>query len=190
MQFPFSIFHFPLGTAGYNRPLMAPEFVLRGTIWLAVVAWAASEVLRSAGAGRYEAARATYTAGALLLVIHTLAAFELHHGWSHAAALAETARRSADTTGFASGSGLYLNYAFIALWLADAALWWLRPQAYLHRTRLTDLPVFAFFVFMVVNGTVVFAEGPLRILGAAAVAAALAARLTGAPGRRLQEERA
>ena len=165
---------------------MENELVLRGTIWLAVVAWAASEVLRRTGAGRRDAARAMYTAGALLLVIHTMAAFELHHDWSHAAALAETARRSADTTGVASGSGLYLNYAFIALWLADAVWWWLRPHAYLHRARLADALVFAFFVFMIVNGAVVFAAGPLRILGAAAVVAALAARLTRAPGRRLQ----
>lgn len=168
---------------------MAPELLLRGTIWLAVVAWAASEVLRR-GAGRRHAARAMYTTGALLLVIHTAAAFELRHDWSHAAALAETARRSAETTGVASGSGLFLNYAFIALWLADAAWWWLRPHGYLHRARLADALVFAFFVFMIVNGAVVFAAGPQRILGAAAVLAALAARLTRAPGRRLQKERA
>lgn len=168
---------------------MAPELVLRGTIWLAVVAWAASEVLRRGGERR-RAARAMYAAGALLLVIHTAAAFELHHDWSHASALAETARRSADTTGFASGSGLFLNYAFIALWLADAAWWWLRPHAYRHRARLVEALIFAFFVFMIVNGAVVFAAGPLRMLGAAAVVAALAARLTRAPGRRLQEERA
>jgi len=167
---------------------MAPELVLRGTIWLAVVAWAASEVLRSAGAGRHEAARAAFTAGALLLAVHTAAAFQFHHGWSHAAAVADTALRTEQMTGVASGSGLYLNYAFLALWLAEAGWWWLRPRAYLHRARLADALVFAVFVFMIVNGAVVFAAGPLRILGAAAVVAALASRLTRAPGRRLQGE--
>lgn len=166
---------------------MAPDLLLRGTIWLAVAAWAVSEVLRRAGAPPGRAARAAFTAGALLLAAHTAAAFQVHHGWSHAAAFTDTARRTEQMTGFASGSGLYLNYAFIALWLADAAWWWLRPDAYLHRARLVDALVFAFFVFMIVNGAVVFAAGPMRLFGAAAVAAALAARLMmRAPGRRLQ----
>ncbi|HEX6323628.1 MAG TPA: hypothetical protein VFZ36_07880 [Vicinamibacterales bacterium] len=164
--------------------------MLRGTIWLAVAAWAVSEVLRAGGPpGR--AARAAFTAGALLLAVHTAAAFQLHHGWSHAEAFSHTALRTEQMTGVASGSGLYLNYAFIALWLADAAWWWLRPDAYLHRARLADALVFAFFVFMMVNGAVVFAAGPMRLFGAAAVAAALAARLTArAPRNQLQGERA
>ena len=118
-----------------------------------------------------------FTAGALLLVGHTILAFQIRHGWSHGAALAETARRTEQMTGVASGTGLYLNYLFIALWIAEAAWWWLRPRGYLHRHRAVDVSMFAFFVFMFVNGAVVFAAGPMRIAGAAAVAAALAARI-------------
>src|SRR5688500_3100681 len=168
---------------------MSPDLALRGTIWLAVIAWAASEVLRRAGADRREAARAIYTAGALLLIAHTIAAFQLRHGWSHAEAFAATARRSEELTGFASGSGLYLNYLFIAVWAADAASWWLRPRAYQGRSRAIDITIFAFFVFMFVNGAIVFAVGPMRIAGAAAVAAALVARI-GLPRERLQGGRA
>ncbi|MDQ3070837.1 MAG: hypothetical protein M3R55_14055 [Acidobacteriota bacterium] len=157
---------------------MTPELALRGTIWLAVIAWASAEVLRRAGAHRREAARAVYAAGALLLAGHTAAAFQYRHAWSHAAAFAETARRSGEVTGFASGTGLYLNYLFVACWAVDAAWWWIAPRRYMHRTRLVDGTLFAFFLFMVVNGAVVFVTGPMRIAGAAAVVAALAARLS------------
>lgn len=156
---------------------MSPEIILRGTIWLAVLAWASAEVLRRASADRRSAARAMYTAGALLLVAHAAAAFQFSHGWSHAAALAATAARSEAMAGFASGSGLYLNYLFMAVWAADAAWWWINPHTYRARSRGVDLTVFVFFVFMMVNGAIIFAAGPLRIAGAAAVAAAIAARV-------------
>jgi hypothetical protein len=161
----------------YNSGRVMPELlVLRGTIWLAVLAWASTEVLKRAGADRRDAARWFWTAGALLLVAHTAAAFELRHGWSHAAALAETARRSSDMTGFASGSGLYLNYLLVVLWVADAAWWWIDPRGYLHRPRKIERTVYGFFLFMFVNGAVVFASGQMRIAGAAAIAAVIAAR--------------
>ena len=166
--------------------------MLRATIWLSVLAWAASEVLRRADAmivsSRRGAARALYSAGAVLLVAHTIAAFQLYHGWSHDAAWAATALRSEAVTGFASGAGLYLNYLFVALWTADAAWWWVRPRAYARRSRAIEIAIFAFFVFMFVNGAVVFAAGPMRIAGAAAVAAALVAR-AGLPRPRLQGDR-
>lgn len=156
---------------------MTPELALRATIWLSVLAWASSEVLRRAGADRRDAARALYTAGAVLLIAHTAAAFQWRHGWSHAAAFDATAARSASVTGFASGAGIYLNYLMAALWLADAAWWWLRPRAYVSRSRAVDLSMFGFLVFMIVNGAIVFAVGPMRVAGAAAVAAALFARM-------------
>jgi hypothetical protein len=156
---------------------MTPELALRVTIWLSVLAWASSEVLRRAGADRRDAARVLYTAGALLLIAHTAAAFQWRHDWSHAAAFDATAARSATVTGFASGVGIYLNYLMAALWIADAAWWWLRPRGYLMRPRAVDLSMFAFLVFMIVNGAVVFAAGPMRVTGAAAVAAALVARM-------------
>lgn len=163
---------------------MTPELALRVTIWMSVLAWASSEVLRKAGRVedvggglRWEAARALHTTGAILLIGHTAVAFQFHHAWSHTAAFAATATRSAAVTGFASGAGIYMNYLLIAIWAADAAWWWLRPRAYLTRSRALDVAVFAFFIFMFVNGAIVFAVGPMRIAGAAAVAAALVARI-------------
>lgn len=149
--------------------------VLLTTIWASVLAWSAAEVLRRGGPGRATRARAVYTAGAVLMVAHTIAAFAFH-GWSHDAAFAETARRTEQLTGVASGAGLYLNYLFVALWCADAAWWWIAPARYAARARAVDLAIFAFFVFMVLNGAVIFATSPMRVAGAAAVLAAVAAR--------------
>ena len=96
------------------------DVLLYTTIWLAVVAWAATEVLRRVGRGR-PAARLVWTAGAALLAVHTAIAFHSRHA-------------------------------------ADRAL-------------------FAFFLFMMVNGAVVFAMSRMRWLGVVCVAAALAARV-------------
>lgn len=166
---------------------MIPELALRATIWLSVIGWAAAEVLRRGGDERLRAGRVIYTAGALLLAVHSAAAFELRHGWSHAAAFADTAARSAAVTGVAAGAGLYLNYLMIALWCGDAAWWWLRPAGYRSRARAADTGIFLFFLFMFVNGAVVFVSGPMRVLGAAAVAAAIVARVAPAARRPVQE---
>jgi len=159
--------------------------MLRATIWFSVLAWAASEVLRRAGRDRRAAGRALYAAGALLLAAHTIAAFQTAHGWSHDAAYAETARQTFAMTGVDSGAGLYLNYLFVAVWMADAAWWGFWPRSFAHRPRALDIGMFLFFAFMFVNGAVVFAAGPMRIAGAAAVAAAIAARLAAPRGRLL-----
>ena len=163
--------------------------MLKATIWLSVLAWASSEVLRRAGADRRDAARAIFTAGALLLVGHTAIAFQVQHGWSHAAAFDATARRSEELTGVAYGNGIYLNYLFIAVWACESAWWWLDARGYLHRARAIDLGMFAFFTFMVINGAVVFASGRMRIAGAVSVIAALVAR-AGLPGAPLERGRA
>jgi hypothetical protein len=62
------------------------------------------------------------------------------------------------------------------VWLADAACWWADRAGYERRARAVDRAVFAFFLFMMVNGAVVFTLSPMRWLGAACVVAALAAR--------------
>lgn len=156
---------------------MPPEALfLRATIWLAVFAWAATEVLRQAGPQRQPLARGVWTAGAILLTVHTAIAFQFWHGWSHAAAYESTAQQSAALTGVAAGWGLYLNYALVLVWLADAAWWWFDARGYTTRSRRLDVAIFAFFLFMMVNGAVVFATSPMRFAGALAVAVAILAR--------------
>lgn len=156
---------------------MPPEaFFLRATIWLSVIAWAATEVLRQAGPHRQHLARTIWTAGAILLTVHTAIAFQFWHGWSHDVAYEATARQSAALTGVAAGWGLYLNYALVLVWLADAAWWWRDARGYATRSRRHEIAIFAFFLFMMINGAVVFATSPMRFVGALAIAVAILAR--------------
>jgi hypothetical protein len=150
---------------------------VRGSIAVATISWAAAEWLRWRQPARSQSARALWTGGAVLLVVHTLAVFHYIHGWSQDAALAHTARQTAALTGLDWGGGLYVNYAFIALWVFDAGVWWRTPAAYERRTPLARDALLAIFLFMFVNAGIVFAHGPARWLGIAAVAVVLCARI-------------
>jgi hypothetical protein len=109
------------------------------TAALAIVAWAAAEWLRRRGPRNAEAAaRILWTAGVVLLGAHTLAAFHFVHGWSHQAAADETARQTAELIGLRWSGGVFVNYAFLAMWAADAGWWWAAPASYRNRSgRLT-----------------------------------------------------
>jgi len=95
---------------------------LIGTAWLAMAAWATANWLRALR--QLTAARALWTGGAALLTGHVLLAFHRIHGWDHAAAERAVARETYERTGLDWGGGIYLNHAFAACWLADAATWW------------------------------------------------------------------
>jgi len=136
---------------------------LYSTIWLALLLFCAGEVGRARG---HDARWAwwTYAAGAILCVIHIAIAMGVAHGWSHDAAIAATARQTKAVYGFGWGGGVYVNYAFVAVWLADAWRW--RRQAFLH-PRDPDAMTWAtriFFLIIILNAAVVFAS-PVRRLG-------------------------
>ena len=145
------------------------ELLTRLTIWLALGAYAvgaASLLLAKGRAGRLAAARWVWTAGCAFFLAHVVCAFGFFHGWSHAAAYRETARQTAEMTGFRWGGGLFLNYLFAFAWLADVLWWWLAPMSFARRAPRLTIAWQGFFFFMVFNGTVVFGKGPVRWLGA------------------------
>jgi hypothetical protein len=79
------------------------------------------------------------------------------------------ARQSAEVTGIAFGAGLFVNYAFAAFWLAEASWWWLAPRGFLARSARARWSSRAVFLFMFVNGTIVFGHGPVRVFGTIAI---------------------
>jgi len=134
--------------------------VLLVTIWVALALFAAGE----AGKGPLAVngrppwwARPVWIAGAVLAIVHALIAFDVRYDWNHAAAVTATAAQAADLYGFAWRGSLYVNYAFLALWLAA---WRWRHWAWR-----------AFVLMMIVNGAIVFARPAARPLGAVLVAA-------------------
>lgn len=162
------------------------DALLRGTILLSLLAWAAGEWARGANGGVTRAGRAAWTVGAMAALGHAAAAFHFRHGWSQQTALVETARQTAALTGLDWGGGLYVNYLFLAVWTADAGWWWLTPETFDARPKALDRTLRAFFLFMFLNGAVVFAKGPTRFVGTAAVLAVLLAWYRARSARRIQ----
>lgn len=98
--------------------------------------------------------RGPWTLGCALAILHIALAMHAGHGWSHA----EAYRHTAEVGGV--GEGVYVNYLFAAVWLADVLWMWLAPTAYRHRPRWIGFAAHGFLAFIVFNATVVFATNP------------------------------
>src|SRR6185295_9886321 len=96
---------------------------------------------------------------------------------SHAAALKSTALQTEEMLGVAWGGGLYLNYAFAVVWIADSIWSWRGMERYETRHRLVEWFIQGFLGFMAFNGTVVFASGAVRWVATGAGLALVAAWL-------------
>jgi len=144
---------------------------------LATVAWALGEVLMRRSPSSDRIARAIWTFGICLAFLHVVLAFQLIYAWDHEAAVEATVRQAADRFGWGWRGGIYVNYVFLALWLADVCWWWLAPLSHVSRPLGIEATRFAFFTFMFLNGAVIFASGIGRVIGTVAVSAALVAPL-------------
>ena len=165
-----------------------PEVLPTASFGEAALLWSvrASLALLTAGfvlrhRGRERLARGCWAGGAGLMWVHVLAAFGVRHGWSHAAAVADTARQTEALTGWDWGGGVWVNHLFAAVWSADAAWRLAAPASYRRRPRAVDYGVGGFLGFIAVNGAVVFAHGPTRWAGVAACGLLI---VTAALGRR------
>lgn len=147
------------------------QFLTRWTVRLAVACYVLRLGLDAAECGNSRAkpvARWLWTAGCGMFLLHVVCAFHFYHSWSHRAALKHTAEQTAAVVGVEWGGGLYFNYLFMAIWMADLAAWWRGGDAYIER-RKTYWTVQTIFAFMMFNATVVF--GPLFWRWAAVVVA-------------------
>ena len=90
------------------------------TIWVALAFFVAGEAGKGplATEGRPpQWARPVFIAGAVLAIVHAAIAFAIRYGWDHELAVTATAAQSAQIYGFAWRGSIYVNYAFLALWL-------------------------------------------------------------------------
>lgn len=120
-------------------------------------------------------ARAAWSIGCAIFVVHVACAFHFVHGWSHGAAYEATARETFEKTGWNSGSGLWLNYLFAALWVADVLWWWRGTDRYEARPMWINATILGFMGFIAFNATVVFGGPVARVVGVAACAVLIAA---------------
>lgn len=146
------------------------------TIWFAMAALVASE-WAARGRGRLGpiSGDALSIWGLAACLVHIVVAILHHHAGDHAAAVAATARQTEAVYGVAWGGGVWVNYAFVALWAADVL--WRRgaPGSYARRSRPVVWLTRAFVFVIVVNAVVVFAAPATRLLGVALSTALLLA---------------
>jgi hypothetical protein len=142
------------------------EFLTRWSVRLAMALYVVSLCLWIEAGNRnswLKVARLAWTIGCGAFLIHVLCAFAFFHHWSHRAAYEETARRTEELVGISWGGGLYLNYAFTILWLADVIFWWWNPDRSRHWG--IQIAIQVFLAFIACNATAVFGSGMIRWLG-------------------------
>jgi hypothetical protein len=134
------------------------------TIWVALTLFVAGE----AGKIRRPVPRWAWSAslaGALLCAVHIGIAMGYHHHWSHSAAVSETARQTASVYGVAWSGGVYVNYLFVAVWLAYLWRWWTPPAGASAQSPAIVWGLRAFFFIIIFNASVVFAITRMRAAG-------------------------
>ncbi|HET6880728.1 MAG TPA: hypothetical protein VFI31_11265 [Pirellulales bacterium] len=161
------------------------ELATRWTVRLALTGYFIGAGWRSPSSSlsQQRVARLAWTLGCVFYLAHVACAFEYFHHWSHSAAQKSTAKQTAEVTGWHWGGGLYFNYLFAVVWLADTVALWLKPPAMSGRRRWPAMAIQAFMWFMVLNATVVFGHGAVRWFGLAGCSA-LALRWTYTSARR------
>jgi hypothetical protein len=159
----------PPGNSISTRTSMSPgELATRWTVHLALAGYLVGGALRAdgrAGCQGQRIARIAWTLGCLFYLAHVACAFHFYHGWSHAAAYRHTAERTVAVVGWNWGGGIYFNYAFTVVWLADAVVWWRRSDR--AKPGWLEAVAQAFLWFVVFNATVVFGHGAICWLGLA-----------------------
>ena len=152
------------------------------TIWIALILYVAGEYGRTRRVAAAWA-RPVWLLGAFVYLLHVAAAFDIHHGWSHAAAYDYTAARTDALLGLAWGGGLWVNYAFTVIWVAEGAWWRFLPAYHAGRAPAWTTAIRCVFLFMIANGAVIFASSPRRYLGIGILVALAWIWRTGAPVR-------
>ena len=109
--------------------------------------------------------RMIWTMACLSFIAHVLAAFHFAYHWSHEEAVRTTARQTEELLGQAFGQGLYFNYLFLTLWIADVIYWWWNSEKYRIRSRWITLPLHGYLFFIAFNGAVIFKSGGIRVAG-------------------------
>lgn len=146
------------------------EWLTRITAALAFAAWFTALSLKPRPGVRVSVrgVAGIWLAGSLITLAHTALAFHFHHGWSHAAAVVDTARQTRALTGLNWGGGVWLNYLFALVWLGDAGWRIAGAESHARRPRWWAIATHAFLAFIWFNATIVFGSWPMRSVGIAA----------------------
>ena len=108
--------------------------------------------------------------GCIAYLIHVLLAFHAFHGWSHDAAVQFTADETERVVGVHRGEGVWVNYVFAFIWVADCIR---LARSHLRKTttlKQIDAFVDVFFALMMFSATVIFGPHYYRVLAVPIIA--------------------
>ena len=137
---------------------------LYATIWFSVLLFVLGEAGKRGGRPR-RWAWPVWALGAVLCAVHMLLAMGIRHGWSHQSALESTAAQTQAVYGLNWGGGVYVNYAFLAVWLAELIWWRASPATYLSRRSSATWSARIFYLIVLFNAAVLFASGFRALAG-------------------------
>lgn len=138
------------------------EAWVRWTIRLALVLYALALLSRWSSQPALRVwTRLLWTSSWGLYLLHVFAAFHVYHHWSHNHAYAHTQAVSG------WGPGIYVSYAFTILWGLTVLGMWLPITKPWPGQRWLMALIHGLLFFVIFNGAVVFAEGPVRWLSLA-----------------------
>jgi len=106
-----------------------------------------------------------WSLGCFAYLVHVICAFAFVHQWSHETAIDFTAAETERVMGIRRGEGLWVNYLFTLVWLADVIRLVMAIQRQRPTDRRFDIAVHSFMAFIVFNATVVFGPTLYRWLG-------------------------
>ena len=137
-------------------------------VWLALVGWFIGSFARAHNAqcpgGQHDAIyRFSWLFGSVMVALHILTSYGIAHGWSHAAAVEATAVESEKVTGIRAGWGVYVNFAFVVVWMGYS----IAMVSGGRRWPGIDQAVFWFTAAIIVSATIVFESGAVRWIATA-----------------------
>lgn len=136
---------------------------LYATIWFSVLLFVLGEAGQRGRPRRW--AWHVWALGAVLCAVHMLLAMGIRHGWSHQSAIESTAAQTQAVYGLNWGGGVYVNYAFLAVWLAELIWWRASPATYLSRPSSATWSARTFYLIVLFNAAVMFASGFRALAG-------------------------
>ena len=139
------------------------DLLLRWTIRVALVLYGLLLTRKIVGwrAGQ-RLERWCWTLGLAAILAHFLAAYA-QLGRSHEAVLAHTARETERVTGWRFAGGVWGNYLFALFWGLETIGQWGR-RGWATGWSLWNYCLHGYLLLVVVNGAIVFATGPVRVV--------------------------
>lgn len=152
--------------ANATDALLDTQDLARWTIRVSVACYVVSVTARLHGRHRIATRPIVmlWVTGCVFYLVHMLLAFHAFHDWSHRDATRFTAEETYRMTGIRRGDGIWVNYLFAVVWIADCFRLDNSRRRFVATSRRVDAAITIFFALMMFSATVVFGPPLYRVL--------------------------